>query len=207
MRLLALAFSMVLVSFSPLMAQGAVEWRRPYAELPEYRELIGRLFGDTAAVLDDPRFKVLSGPSVLALGIFRASAKPGQTFVSYGSVNYKSDINNMPDVQDTRMVFRDLTEVRFLLAGNAGIAIDVRNGTLSAEHQQCVDARLPRLAHMLDARWQALKACDRAVFWGFWQRKPPVPFSGRFVIDGVTTFDYAYDAAAGELRATLVPTR
>ena len=196
--------AVVVVGLSPwLAAQSTSRWVQPYPQLPEYRELVGRLFGDSAASNDDPRFENVTTPAVLAVGMFKSRAKPGDTIVSYGMVTYSTGADNLPDFANLRLVIKDTTEVRFSLAGTRGVNLDTRKGTLSQAYQQCLDVRLPRLMYLIDARWQAMTQCQRSIFWSSWMRNPPSPFSGTFSIDGVTTLDYAWDAAAGEVRLTL----
>ena len=81
-------------------------------------------------------------------------------------------------------------------AGPSGVAVEWRSGSSSLNHKQCVDAWIARTAFLVDSRWRAVAACERAVVWSAWQRKvgPPEPYTTTFVVDGWTAL-YASSAS------------
>ena len=186
-----------------LHAQGGREWVRPYRQAPNYWELVGRLFGDSSAIADDPRLKAVAGPAVLTVAEIKSRAKPGETFASFAALTLNTDSDNIADAQEPRFVVRDVTQVRAILTGTQGIAVEARTGNSTFPHQQCIDGQMLRQAHLLDGRWQAVAACERTVFWSLWQRQTRLPFAGTYVVDGWTTLAISYERKTGEMSVTL----
>ena len=176
---------------------------QPYPSAPDYREFTGRLFGEAAAANNEDRFGNITAPAALAVGSFSGRARPGDTFASYGVLFFNLDSNNQPDIPNLRLVLKDLIQVRFLLAGTDGVFFDIRKGTLTPAYQDCIESRLPRWMYLPDGRGRALAQCERAAFWSWWMRDTVYPLKGSFAVDRITTLDYEWDAAAGEMRMTL----
>jgi hypothetical protein len=187
----------------PVPQAPGYRWVTRPAGPPEYREFTGRLFGEGAAANGDPRYNDLTGPAAIAIGMFTPRARLGETFASYGTQFFNLESNLLPDINNLRIIVKDLTEVRVSFAGTSGISLDVRKGTMTVRYQQCLRQRGPELMYLVDGRWRAMAECQDLVTWGPWSAGRRLPVSGTFAADGITTFDYAWDAAAGELRITL----
>jgi len=190
---------------APAGGQTLPTWVRPYPQAPEYWELVGRLFGDTSALADDPRFKTITDPAILAIASVTPRAKGGDTVASFAMLTYNGSPENLAELLDPRLVIKDLTQVRVVLAGTLGLMVDVRTGSSSAGHQQCVETRMPQFSYLLDGRWRAVAACEPAVFWSSWQRQPGrLPFTGgTYMVDASTILAVSYDRPRKELSVSL----
>ena len=89
----------------PLAAQATPEWSRPYLQAPEYWELVGRMFGESAAVNDDRSLKVITDPAVIGLASVKARAKPGETLA--GQIKWSENSNIGYYAQDHNHEFAD----------------------------------------------------------------------------------------------------
>jgi hypothetical protein len=195
-RTLLVAVLLAVVA-APLPAQTGPEWVQPSARTPEYWELVGRMFGDTSAVNDDRSLRLITDPAVIGLASIKATARPREVLARFAEITYNTTDDNQIDFAEPKLVVKEVREVRVLLAGKAGIAVEWRSGSSSFQHKQCIDGWIARTAFLIDARWRAIAACERAVVWSAWQRPlgPPLPLTTTHLVDGWTALDLTYDPA------------
>ena len=196
---------LLILSAAPTAAQSVPEWRQPTDRLPEYWELIGRMFGDQAAVNDDRSLRLITDPAVLGVANIQAKKRAGEVFARFAEITYNTTIDNQIDFVDPKLVIKEVREVRVMKAGTDGIVVEWRSGSSSVNHKQCIDVWMARTAFLVDARWRAVAACERAVVWSAWQRPigRPRPYETTFEVDGWTALDIVYDPQQDEVRVAL----
>ena len=187
----------------PLAAQATPEWSRPYLQAPEYWELVGRMFGESAGVNDDRSLKVITDPAVIGLASVKARAKPGETLALFAEVTYNTDANNQIDFVQPRLVVKEVREIRVVVTGRVGILVEWRSGSSSFQHKQCIDAAGVRLSYLVDFRLRAIVACQGGVVWSSWRREPGMSFTGTYTIDGWTTLELSYEPASDVVTVSL----
>ena len=187
----------------PLAAQATPEWVRPYRQAPEYWELIGRMFGESAAVNDDRSLRVITDPAVIGLASIKARAKPGETLALFAEVTYNTDANNQIDFVQPRLVVKEVREVKVVVTGTVGILVEWRSGSSSLQHKQCIDAAATRMSYLVDFRLRAIVACQGGVVWSSWRREPGMSFTGTYTVDGWTALELSYDAATDDVSVAL----
>ncbi len=186
-----------------LAAQATPEWVRPYRQAPEYWELVGRMFGESAAINDDRSLKVITDPAVIGLASVKPRAKPGETLALFAEITYNTDANNQIDFVQPRLVVKEVREVRVVVTGRVGILVEWRSGSSSLQHKQCIDAAATRMSYLVDFRLRAIVACQGGVVWSSWRREPGISFTGTYTIDGWTTLELSYNATVDEVSVSL----
>src|SRR5262245_22441856 len=78
-------------------AQAPPEWKQPTDKLPEYWELIGRMFGDTAAINDDRSLRLITAPAVIGVANVQATTKAGEVFARFAEITYNTTTDNQID--------------------------------------------------------------------------------------------------------------
>ena len=208
-RLVSLIVLVVLaVAVPALLPEAAAqtptrEWTRPYpAEHPTYWELLGRLYGEFAQANQVPLFDDVTAPAALSVADVPVAAPLRETVFS--SVVFTFNLNSENALKTRpRLVVRDTAEVRVVLTPLNELGVELRTGSSSDRHQDCIDSQMPALLGALDARWQAVNACARAVTWSAWRDLERLPVTGgSFVVDGATALDITYDASTKRARAT-----
>ena len=202
------AATLVLLLATPTAAHAQGQWRHPYPEeAPDYWELVGRLFPETMALAQDPELKPITDPAGLAFGTVRPRAGAGDTIASFAMVTYNGSPENLSQLEKPRLVIKDLTQVRLIIAGRLGVMVELRTASSSEGHMECFYAALRRSAFLLDGLARAAGACDRGATWSPWQRQPErLPFTGSFVLDGSTVLEFSADPTTQEI-TTSVRTR
>lgn len=199
------AAALAVLLATPAAAQSVPRWTQPTDRLPEYWELIGRMFGDQAAINDDRSLRLITDPAVIGLANIKARSRAGEVFARFAEITYNTTTDNQIDFVEPKLVVKEVREVRVMKAGADGIVVEWRSGSSSLNHKQCIDVWMARTAFLVDARWRAVAACERAVVWSAWQRPlgRPRPFETTFEVDGWTALDIKYDPALDEVRVLL----
>jgi hypothetical protein len=205
---LAGALAIALLASLTLHAQSAPRWVQPYPQAPEYWQLVGRLFGDSTALADEPRLKRITDPAVLAVGTVKARVQAGETAASFAMLTYNGGPENLTQLDDPHLVIKDLTQVRVVIAGTLGLMVDLRTASSSEGHMECVYTWMRRTVFLVDGLARAITTCDKAAFWSSWQRQPArLPFTGGiFAIDPSTALEFGFDAATREILTSLKAT-
>lgn len=157
----------LLLSNAAAGAQEVPQWTAPYPQLPQYRELIGRLY--TEAPPTNRRVPDITSKGVIAAGTFTpaAAARPGDVVASYASLTYARNALDLPDFSDLRVIAREVIELR-LRSTQPAPAFERRTAMPSAEFQACVDRQMVMRMYQLDARWRAIDTCRDMLSWSDW---------------------------------------
>ncbi|MGE3401775.1 MAG: hypothetical protein AB7K63_04250 [Vicinamibacterales bacterium] len=149
-RLLLHVTFMLGLATATAVAQTTPEWKQPTERLPEYWELIGRMFGDQAVINDDRSLRLITDLAVIGVANIKARSRAAEVFARFAEITYNTMDDNQIDFVEPKLVVKEVREIRVMKAGDEGIVVEWRSGSSSLNHKQCVDVWIARTAFLVD---------------------------------------------------------